>query len=72
MFTFAKLKTYQLMVWKHFRLKTRPSKNSRELTEDSICGTKIIKTTCLELHAIITETHALISHPIRALCPSVL
>ena len=28
--------------------------------------------TCLEHHAIEIETHASMSHPIRALCPSVL
>ena len=28
--------------------------------------------TCLEHHAIKTKNHALISHPIRTLCPDVL
>ena len=39
---------------KTFPAQNKVIQNSRELTEDSICGTKIIKTTCLELYAINT------------------
>ena len=46
--------------------------NSREWTKDSACETKMIKTTYPELHAINTKTHALMPHPIRALCLNVL
>ena len=67
----TKLKTYQLRVWKHFQLKTRPSKTlENELNTQHV--KKMIKTTCPKLHAINTKTHAPMSHPIKTLCLSIL
>ena len=57
---------------KTFSTQNKVVQNSREWTKDSACETKIIKTTCLELYAMNTETHVPMSHPIRALCLSVL
>ena len=73
-FTFAlitKLKNLSIKGMKTFSIQKKIIQNSREWTKDLACETKIIKTTCPELHAINIETHAPISHPIRALCLSI-
>jgi len=57
---------------KTFSAQNKAIQNSREWTKDSICETKMIKTTCPKLYAINTETHAPMSHSIRVLCLSVL
>ena len=57
---------------KIFLAQNKVFQNYREWTKDSACETKMIKTTCPELHAINTETNVLMSHPIKALCLSVL
>ena len=51
---------------KHFWLKTRLFMFTKELKLRSII--KKSKITCLEHHAIKTETHSPMSHPIIALC----
>ena len=74
-FTFAlitKLKTYLIKVMKTFPTQNKVIQNSREWIKDLTYETKMIKTTCPELHAINIEIHATMSHPIRALCLNIL
>ena len=68
-FTFTSLlpnKTYQ----KHFRLKTRSFKFTKELKLRN--KIKYSKITCSGHHVIKIETHASMSHPIRVFCPDIL
>jgi len=55
---------------KYFWLKTRSFKFIKELKLSSILKQSNI--TCLEYQTIKTEMHALMSHPIRVLCPDIL
>ena len=57
---------------KTFSAQNKVIQNSKERNKDSTYETKMIKTTCPELHAINIKTHIPMSHPIRVLYPSVL
>ena len=52
----TKNKNLSIKDMKTFSAQNKTVQNSREWTKDSACETKMIKTTCLELHAINTKT----------------